>query len=61
MKLVDHLTREQKQKLNQLKAAGNKTPSAWKNEHGLTRKDWEEIMGLNRDTYVRRYGAVRRR
>jgi hypothetical protein len=49
MKIADHLSKEQKQRLNKMK-----------NEH-LSRKDIEEIMGIHRDTYKRVNGALRRK
>lgn len=47
MKLKDHLDDDQKKKLNELK----------KEE----RINWKEIMGMNRDTYKRKNGAIRRK
>jgi hypothetical protein len=68
MKLADHLSKEQKQ---QLRKIGNhkkkrKQKKDWfntggKTEKPMSRKDWEEIMGVHRDTYERRNGAVRRK
>ncbi len=47
MKIADHLNKEQKKQLDKLK----------KEE----KIDWKEIMGVNRDTYKRVNGAVRRK
>lgn len=47
MRIADHLNKEQKKKLDKLK----------KKE----KIDWKEIMGMNRDTYKRVNGAVRRK
>ncbi|WP_195892942.1 hypothetical protein [Bacillus massiliigorillae] len=50
MKLKDGLTPEAIKKLNAIKV---------KEKH--TTKEWENIMGVNRDTYKRCNGAVRRK
>jgi hypothetical protein len=50
MKVADHLSKEQKQKLNKL----------GKSEK-LSRRDLEELMGKHMDIYTRRNGAVRRK
>lgn len=47
MKLSNHLSKRQREKLNELK----------KEE----KVNWKEIMGMNRDTYKRKNGAVRRK
>lgn len=47
MRVADHLNIEQKKKLDKLK----------KEE----KIDWKEIMGMNRDTYKRVNGAMRRK
>jgi hypothetical protein len=52
MKLADHLSDKQKQQLEQ-----KKSPKKKKEEM----VNWKEIMGMNRDTYTRRNGAVRRK
>ncbi|WLR53564.1 hypothetical protein LC048_13630 [Mesobacillus subterraneus] len=55
MKIAECLPKEQKQHLNRLRSRREKPPNE------MTRKDWEEIMGKNRDTYKRVRGAVRRK
>lgn len=50
MKLKDGLTPEAIKKLNAIKL----------NEKHTT-KEWEEIIGVNRDIYTRRNGSVRRK
>lgn len=55
MKLSDHLTKEQKHKLNRMQSKHKKPPN------NMSRKDWEYIMGKNMDTYKRVNGSVRRR
>lgn len=50
MKLGERLSKEQKQQLKELCK-----------EEKISRKEWEEIMGVHMDTYVRRNGAVRRK
>jgi hypothetical protein len=65
MKLADHLSKEQKQQLRKkykptTKSLTNSKTKQKKQEH-LSRRDWEDIMGVHRDTYERRNGAVRRK
>ncbi|WP_341356657.1 hypothetical protein [Rossellomorea sp. y25] len=57
MRIVDHLSEVQLEKLNYNK---KKEPEQKKKIHHED-VDWEEIMGMNRDTYKRVGGAVRRR
>jgi hypothetical protein len=52
MRIEDHLSDEQKQKLNKVKSP---------KKEKLSTKDIEELMGTRRDTYERRNGAVRRK
>lgn len=66
MKLVDFLSKEQKQQLN--KIAGNqkqkpitKRKVKPKKQEQLSHKDIEDLMGIHMDTYTRRNGAVRRK
>jgi hypothetical protein len=54
VKMEDRLSTNQKQQLDQMKSPKKKQ------EH-LSFKEWEDIMGTNRDTYERRNGAVRRK
>ncbi len=67
MKLADHLTKQDIQKFNQLRKGKRKrerksdSPTKPKKHENLNQRDWEEIMGTNRDTYKRVNGAVRRR
>ena len=37
------------------------TNTSFKSKEHLTRKDWEELMGLNRPTYQKQGGTVRRK
>lgn len=60
MRLGDQLSKEQKQQLNKM-AVSNKKQSHKKKTEQLSQRDWEELMGMNRDTYIRRNGAVRRK
>lgn len=53
MKIKDHLTNEQQEKLNQIP----KKKKRKKEE----RVDWVDIMGMNRETYKRHNGAIRRK
>ena len=50
MKLQDGLDPQAIQKLNAIKL-----------QEKLTTKEWQELMGMNRDIYTRKNGAVRRR
>lgn len=55
MGIADHLTKEQKQQLNRIGYRKEKPLNE------MSRIDWEEIMGKNRDTYKRVREAVRRK
>jgi hypothetical protein len=55
MRIADHLTKEQKQQMNRMKSTRQKPPKL------MNKKDWEELMGKNRDIYVRKNGALRRK
>lgn len=62
MKIADHLSKEQKQKLNKVKSPKKKTSKPkQKKKEKLSFRDIEELMGTRRDTYERRNGAVRRK
>lgn len=65
MKFADHLDKEQIQKFNQLrrqpKIDRKQERERPKAVEFLTERDWLEIMGVNRETYKRVNGAVRRR
>lgn len=50
MKVKDHLNKEQLKKLNQIK----KTEK-------LSERELHDLMGINRDTYKRNRGAIRRK
>jgi hypothetical protein len=52
LKLEDHLSKDDKRKLDELKSP---------KKEQLSRKDIEELMGVRRDTYVRSKGAIRRK
>jgi hypothetical protein len=49
LKVIDHLNQEQKRRLEKLK------------KEKISRKDIEELMGMNMDRYERRRGAMRRK
>jgi hypothetical protein len=51
MKVRDHLSTDQRKKLIAV-ARDNKPPS--------NHKDWHELMGVNRDTYKRVKGRLRK-
>jgi hypothetical protein len=68
MKLADLLSNDEKKQLNNVKSPKRKRkkkpPSkqqSVKKEEKLSRKDIEELMGINRATYTRVNGAVRRK
>jgi hypothetical protein len=48
-----------KVKKQQVKSPKKSKPKPKKEK--LSVKDWEEIMGVNRDTYTRHNGAIRRK
>jgi hypothetical protein len=56
MRIEDHLSKEQKQQLNNI---GKKKKQ--KRKRKQAKVNWKEIMGVYRDTYERRNGAVRRK
>lgn len=55
MKIAECLTKDQKQQLNRMRSRREKPPNE------MTKREWEELMGQNMDTYKRVRGAVRRR
>ncbi|OCA84496.1 hypothetical protein A8F94_17535 [Bacillus sp. FJAT-27225] len=64
MRVADHLTSEQKQQLNRMAVPKNKgrpRESVKKPKKKQECVNWPEIMGMNRDTYRRVNGAVRRK
>ncbi|WP_188048527.1 hypothetical protein [Bacillus sp. CH30_1T] len=56
MRVIDHLSEKQ---LKELKVKRSKDPVTKKEHYELV--DWKDIMGMNRDTYRRKGGAIRRR
>ncbi|KWW17982.1 hypothetical protein AS888_20965 [Peribacillus simplex] len=63
MKFADHLSKSDIQKFNQLRKGSKqrKSESKPKRKKELSFKDVEELMGMNRDTYRRVGGSVRRK
>ncbi len=61
MKVMGRLPKEQKQKLDRLRSKQKKPPNILSSNEKLSQQDWEELMGVHRDTYKRVNGAVRRR
>jgi ferritin len=67
MKFADHLSKEQKKELSQIQSPKKKCKKKKQNaapvkkEEKLSRNDILELMGVNRDTYVRSKGAIRRK
>jgi hypothetical protein len=56
MRIVDHLSEEQ---LKELNVKQQHLPEEKKAQH--EKVDWKYIMGMNRGTYRRKGGAIRRR
>ncbi|MEH7503761.1 hypothetical protein V7152_17390 [Neobacillus drentensis] len=69
MRLVDHLSEQQKKQINQMKKPKITLPKGNKNKKQpqqkkeiLSEYDIKELMGMSRDTYKRgRGGAMRRK
>jgi hypothetical protein len=68
MKIADLLSKEEKSKLINVKSPKRKrkkkppsNPQSVKTNEKLSRRDIEELMGINRATYTRVNGAVRRK
>lgn len=58
MRIADFLSDETKKQLNQNRTRRKKRK---RNKKKLTQKELEELMGVNRDIYVRKNGAIRRK
>lgn len=56
MKTGDHLPSTQKNKINQ-----TYKPKKRRNKQKLTTNEIHDLMGVNRDTYKRNRGAIRRK
>jgi Spy/CpxP family protein refolding chaperone len=56
MRFEDHLSREQRQQLNKMRTKSTKRKPKRMQEH-LSRRDLEELMGMNRQTYYKKNGA----
>lgn len=73
MKFAEHLTKEKIQRLNQLRRAERNMKQSKPNpkpkqkekpkrgKEKLSRRDIENLMGMNMDTYKRERGAMKRR
>lgn len=62
MKFSDLLTDEQKKQLNQLRKRSPRKKKLFKSRgQKYTREELEELMGVHRDIYERRNGAIRRK
>ncbi|MET1176913.1 hypothetical protein ABG775_02865 [Peribacillus simplex] len=63
MKFADHLSKSDIQKFNQLRRGSkqSKPESKPKRKEELSFKDVKDLMGMNRDTYKRVGGSVRRK
>ncbi|MDQ0414219.1 hypothetical protein J2S25_002426 [Mesobacillus stamsii] len=55
MKLSDHLTKEQKHKLNHMQTKKKKPTNT------MSRKDWENIMGMNKQVLHKKNGSWKRK
>lgn len=64
MKIRDLLPdgqRNELQSLNKSKSSKKEQLKPIKLKEKLSTREWKDIMGINRDTYTRRNGAVRRK
>lgn len=61
MKFADHVSKTHIQQFNQLRRFAVDHSEKPKQQEKLSRRDWEDIMGKNRDTYKRKNGAIRRK
>ncbi len=66
MKFADHLSKETNKKLNEIRSSSivekQPEPTPKKKTEQLSRKDIEELMGMNRDRFGRgRGGSLRRK
>lgn len=61
MKFADHLSKSDIQKFNQLRRGSKQSKPEFKprKKEELSFKDWEDIMGKNRDMYRKVGGRVR--
>jgi hypothetical protein len=57
MKLSDQLNKDTKDRLKKMKRRVSNDPLQEK----LSERELKDLMGMNRDTYVRRGGAIRRK
>lgn len=58
--LEERLSKKQKQQLERMKSPRKKR-AIMLSETKLSRKDVEELMGMNRTVYTRKHGAIRRK
>lgn len=63
MKFAEHLSKEQIRKFNQMRKSPKKKKAKIQQhkKEKLSERDLRDLMGMNRDTFERRRGAVRRR
>ena len=57
MTIYERLNDETRHKLNAIKPAVHRQPVRSKEK--LSEREWREVMGMNRQTYTRRNGAIR--
>lgn len=63
MQIQDLLSNDQLKKLQSINKSSkpNEQLKPIRLKEKLTTSEWKDIMGMNRDTYTRRNGAVRRK
>lgn len=62
MKFADHLSKQDIQKFNQMrKASKNKPVIKPKKKENLSQRDLMDLMGVNKDVYIKKNGAWRRK
>lgn len=62
MRTIQEQLREKGLTDSRIQEIGNpSTNTGFKSKAHLTRKEWEELMGINRPTYQKQGGTVRRK
>lgn len=60
MKNEDHLSEDKKKELNKIRRRKRNKKNRGPYDN-LSYKDYQDLMGMNRDTYERKGGAIRRK
>lgn len=61
MRVMDRNSNEQKQKLDRLRSQQKKPPNIYSSHETLSQHDWEELIGVHKDTCKRVNGKIKRR